>query len=31
MNIIELSVFDCDIRVECMDGQAESLLVPPLR
>jgi hypothetical protein len=26
MNVIELSVFDCDIRVECMDRQAESLL-----
>src|SRR5882724_660601 len=26
MNVIELSVFDCDIRVECMDIQAESLL-----
>jgi hypothetical protein len=26
MGVIELSVFDCDIRVECMDGQAESLL-----
>jgi hypothetical protein len=26
MNIIELSVFDCDIRVECVDRQAESLL-----
>ena len=26
MNIIELSVFDCDIRVECLDRQAESLL-----
>ena len=26
MNIIDLSVFDCDIRVECVDRQAESLL-----
>jgi len=26
MNIIELSVFACDIRVECLDRQAESLL-----
>jgi hypothetical protein len=26
MNIIELSVFDCDIRVTCTDRQAESLL-----
>jgi hypothetical protein len=26
MNIIEMSVFDCDIRVECADRQAESLL-----
>ena len=26
MDVIELSVFDCDIRVECMDRQAESLL-----
>jgi len=26
MNVIELSVFDCDIRVECSDPQAESLL-----
>jgi hypothetical protein len=26
MNVIELSVFDCDIRVECSDTQAESLL-----
>ncbi len=26
MNLIELSVFDCDIRVECADRQAESLL-----
>jgi hypothetical protein len=26
MNIIELSVLDCDVRVECLDRQAESLL-----
>jgi len=26
MDVIELSVFDCDIRVECLDRQAESLL-----
>jgi hypothetical protein len=26
MNVIELSVFDCDIRVQCSDTQAESLL-----
>jgi hypothetical protein len=26
MGVIELSVFDCDIRVECMNRQAESLL-----
>jgi hypothetical protein len=26
MNVIELSVFDCGIRVECSDPQAESLL-----
>ncbi len=26
MDVIELLVFDCDIRVECMDKQAESLL-----
>jgi hypothetical protein len=26
MNVIELSVLDCDIRVECVDRQAESLL-----
>ena len=26
MNIIDLSVFDCDIRVECLDREAESLL-----
>jgi hypothetical protein len=26
MNVVELSVFDCDIRVECLDRQAESLL-----
>jgi hypothetical protein len=26
MSLIELSVFGCDICVECMDGQAESLL-----
>src|SRR4030095_15950932 len=26
MDVIELSVFDCDIRVECLDRQATSLL-----
>jgi hypothetical protein len=26
MDVIELSVFDCDIRVECLDRQAASLL-----
>jgi hypothetical protein len=26
MNVIELSVFDCDIRVECADSQTASLL-----
>jgi hypothetical protein len=26
MNIIELAVFDCDIRIECSDTKAESLL-----
>ncbi|MET0502115.1 MAG: hypothetical protein ABW172_11400 [Candidatus Binatia bacterium] len=26
MAVVELSVFDCNIRVECMDNQAESLL-----
>ena len=26
MNVIDLSVFDCDIRIECVDRQAESLL-----
>jgi hypothetical protein len=26
MNVIELSVFDCEIRIECADARAESLL-----
>jgi hypothetical protein len=26
MNVIDLSVFDCDIRVECGDRQAVALL-----